>query len=329
MALLWLQLLTIAIGAAYFVFVPSKLQLPMLAVGAVAVLGTAGLMLHIIPALRQSMTRQQSINIATLLVGITLLVAATGADRSELLPLYCIPLASMALAFGRWWLVLLLGVLIGAVIVLLGRFTPEINIASAEFAVWLMSELAPSVAVALVMAVLIERVQTSAQRISDLASTDALTGLLNMRAFEHVLQQEHRKCERFGRPYTLVLVEIDEFAPLNESLGHQASNEVIVSVAAAIGQSIRNSDVAARLSGHDFIVLLTEADSTMGATIAQRIRNHVFSATVSVANRLIRANASVGTASFPEDHLYAKELMSMASQRMRQDRELRRVNAIG
>ena len=63
---------------------------------------------------------------------------------------------------------------------------------------------------------------------------------------------------------------------------------------------------------------------TAGAAIAQRIRNNVYAGTVSVANRLIRANVNVGTANFPEDHLYPKELMILADQRMQQDRELRR-----
>ena len=58
-----------------------------------------------------------------------------------------------------------------------------------------------------------------------------------------------------------------------------------------------------------------------GTAIAQRIRNNVYAGTVSVANRLIRANVNVGTANFPEDHLYPKELMILADQRMQQDRD--------
>jgi diguanylate cyclase (GGDEF)-like protein len=99
---------------------------------------------------------------------------------------------------------------------------------------------------------------------------------------------------------------------------------VIVAVAAAISRSIRGSDIAARLGGDEFIVLLVEADAATGAGIAQRIRNNVYAGTVSVANRLIRANASIGVATFPEDHLYPKELMILADQRMQEDRELRR-----
>jgi len=184
--------------------------------------------------------------------------------------------------------------------------------------------LAPGVAVAVTLGALIGRMQTAAQRIRDLAATDSLTGLLNLRAFEDVLQQEHRKAERFGRPYTLVVVDTDNLKVVNETLGHEAGSQVIVAVGAAIARSIRGSDIAARLGGDEFVVLLSEADAATGAAIAQRIRNNVYAGTVSVANRLIRANASLGVATFPEDHLYPKELMILADQRMQQDRELRR-----
>ena len=70
-------------------------------------------------------------------------------------------------------------------------------------------------------------------------------------------------------------------------------------------------------------MLLSEADAATGAAAAQRIRNNIYAGTVSVANRLIRANASIGIATFPDDHLYTKELMILADQRMQHDREKR------
>jgi len=139
-----------------------------------------------------------------------------------------------------------------------------------------------------------------------------------------VLAREHRKSERLGRPYALVMVDVNNIAQVNETLGHEAGSQIIRAVAAAITRSIRNSDVAARLGGDEFVVLLAETDADTAGAIAQRIRNNVNAGTVSVANRLIRANVSVGIAQFPEDHLYPKELMILADQRMQQDKELRR-----
>jgi diguanylate cyclase (GGDEF)-like protein len=321
---LWLEIVALVAGALQFAFAPNTVQRPLLAVIALALLTASIPLVRIVPALQRPAARQHWVGVVALTLCITLLAAATGAAHSALVTLYLVPLAVIALAFGRWWLVALLSVVIVVLGFILGALTPGVNIHSAEFAVLMLSKLAPGVAVSLVLGALIERMQSAVQRISDLAASDHLTGLLNLRAFEDVLQQEHRKAERFGRPYTLVMVDIDNLAQVNETLGHEAGSQVIVSVAAAITRSIRASDVAARLGGDDFVVLLTEADAVTGAVIAQRIRNNVYAGTVSVANRLIRANASLGIAAFPEDHLFSKELMILADQRMQQDRDLRR-----
>jgi diguanylate cyclase (GGDEF)-like protein len=316
--------LAVAVGALLFAFVPEAVQHPLLAAAALAALTASMLLARSIPALQRPLTRQHSFDLVALLTCITLLAAATGGVRSNLVPLYVVPLAGAALAFGRWWLIIAIAAIVAACCFALGALTPGVDIAAPEFAVEMLGVIAPGAAIALILVALIEQMHTAVQRISDLASKDLVTGLLNLRAFEEVLQQEHRKSERFGRTYTLVVVDVDNLGQVNETLGHEAGSQVLRSVAAAISRSIRNSDVAARLGGDEFIVLLVEADAATGASIAQRIRNNVFAGTVSVANRMVRANVSVGTSNFPDDHLYPKELMILADQRMQQDRELRR-----
>lgn len=319
-----LALLTLATGALHFAFVPASVSLPMLAVVALGLLTFSILFARIVPALQRPLARQHGVDIASLIVCITLFAIATGGTYSSIVPLYLVPLVGAALAFGRWWIVALLAMAIAVLIFLLGALTPQVDISAPEFGIRLLSVLAPGVAVAMVIAALIRQMHSAVQRISALASTDALTGLLNLRAFEEILQQEHRKAERSGRPYTLVVVDVDNLAHINETMGHDAGNQILGAVASAIKRSIRTSDVAARLGGDEFVVLLAEADTTIGAAIATRIRNNVYAGTVSVANRLIRANVNVGTANFPEDHLYPKELMILAEQNMQQDRALRR-----
>ena len=322
--LLWLHLLILTAGVLQFAFAPRAVQQPLFAVGALALVMLSMLITRSIPSLQRPIARQHWIDVTTLTISVTALCAATGAVRSTLLSLYAIPLAGIAVAFGSWWLVVLLAVVVGALGLLLGSFTPGTYIGDTEFLTLLFDTFVPATAVALLVASLVTRMQSAAQRISDLASTDALTGLLNLRTFEEVLQQEHRKAERFNRPYTLAVIDVDNLAQVNEMLGHEAGSQVLGTVASAITRSIRSSDVAARLGGDEFVVLLTEADTQTGAAIAQRIRNNVYAGTVSVANRLIRASVNVGTANYPEDHLYPKELMILADQRMQQDRALRR-----
>lgn len=322
--LLWLHVVVLTAGALQFAFLPHTVQQPLLAVAALALLTVSMLITRSIPMLQRPLARQHWIDVTSLMLSVTLLCAATGAARSSLLALYAIPLAGIAAAFGSWWLVVMLAIVVGALGLVLGSLTPQTYIGDPEFLTLLFNTLAPGTAVALLVASLIARMQSAVQRISDLSSTDALTGLLNLRAFEEVLQQEHRKAERFNRPYTVAVIDVDNLAQVNEQLGHDAGSQVLGTVASAITRSIRSSDVAARLGGDEFIVLLVEADAQTGAAIAQRIRNNVYAGTVSVANRLIRANVNVGTANFPDDHLYPKELMILADQRMQKDRELRR-----
>lgn len=323
-SLLWLSVLAVAVGALQFAFAPASIRHPVVAAIGLGLLTLGTLAVRTAQVLRSPAARQHSIDVALLVICITLLASATGGAHSALLPLYAIALAGSAVAFGRWWLVVLLGCVIAALSLALGALTSSIDLHDTEALARLFFPLLPAIAVALVLAALIERMHTAVQRISDLTSTDALTGLLNLHTFEDILQQEHRKAERFGRSYTLLLIDVENLAQVNELLGHEAGSQVLAAVAGAITRSIRTSDVAARFGGDEFVVLLGEADAAMGAAVGQRIRNNVYAGTVSVANRLVRANVNVGAANFPDDRRYPKELMMLAGQRMQQDRELRR-----
>ena len=326
-ALLWLEAVTLFVGVFQFAFAPATVAYPSLAVTGLALLSASMVLVRAIPALERPLVRRHAIVVAALTITATLLAAATGAAHSALVTLYLMPLAGAALSFRRWWQVAVLGAFIAVLGFLLGALTPGVDLRSPEFAVLMISKLVPAILVAAILRVLIGQMRSAAQRISDLAVTDQLTGLLNLPAFEEVLQQEHRKAERFGRPYSIVIVDVDNLAQVNETLGHEAGSQIVASVAAAIVRSIRASDVAGRLGGDEFVVLCAEADDVVSAAVAQRIRNNIYASTISVANRMIRANASVGVASFPQDHLYPKELMMLAEQRMKQDRELRTAQA--
>ena len=169
-----------------------------------------------------------------------------------------------------------------------------------------------------------ELVRRRSRELESQAHTDALTGLGNLRLLQRSIGHMLELQKRYGHPFGLLLMDIDGLKRINDAHGHQAGDRLLMQVAMSLRRSIRTVDVAARLGGDEFIVLLVEADAQTGASIGQRIRNNVYAGTVSVANRLIRANVNVGIANFPDDHLYPKELMILADQRMQQDRMLRR-----
>ncbi len=107
-ALLCLELLTLAIGALQFAFVPNSVERPMLAAAALGLLTVSILFSRTVPAFQRPIARQHCIDIAALIVCITLFAVATGSAHSVIVPLYLIPLVGASLAFGRWWVVLLL-----------------------------------------------------------------------------------------------------------------------------------------------------------------------------------------------------------------------------
>jgi diguanylate cyclase (GGDEF)-like protein len=324
-AVLGLEVVALSVGALQFVFAPSSVNRPLWAAGGLVCIALCMLAVRLIPKLQRSPPQRRWFTTGSLILGVTLLVTGTGgATHSVLTSLYMIPLAAHALTSGRWPPLIAIAGAIALMCTLAGWLSPQAELLSREFAVLLLSILGPGVAIAVILARTADQIQADALRISNLASTDALTGLLNLHAFEQVLLREHRNAARLGRCYTLIIVDADDVQQTNEPLGHDAGSQIIISVAAAMVRSIRSNDIAARLGGDEFVVLLADTDARAAAPIAQRIRNNIYAGTVSVANRLIRANASLGIASFPEDHSQAKELMMVADQRMQQDRQQRR-----
>ncbi len=105
-----------------------------------------------------------------------------------------------------------------------------------------------------------------------LARSDQLTGLLNRRAFFEVVQAELERARRFSHPVTLLYLDIDNFKSFNDALGHEAGDQLLERVAAAIRTSLRTVDSAARLGGDEFGILLPETDERMAQAVGARLR---------------------------------------------------------
>ena len=127
-AMLWLELVALAIGALQFAFAQTSVLHPLLAASGLALLSASIVLVRAVPLLERSPARQQWIEVVALLLSITLLVIATGGIRSALVTFYLIPLAAVALAFGRWPLVALVGAAIFGLGYVLGVFTPGVEV---------------------------------------------------------------------------------------------------------------------------------------------------------------------------------------------------------
>ncbi len=111
-----------------------------------------------------------------------------------------------------------------------------------------------------------------------LATTDGLTGLKNRRTFGEKLAEEHARAVRYHQPLSLLLLDVDQFKPYNDSFGHPAGDAVLKSVAQTLEHSARDTDVAARYGGEEFAVILPQTDEAGSLVIAERLRSKIAAA---------------------------------------------------
>jgi two-component system, cell cycle response regulator len=140
------------------------------------------------------------------------------------------------------------------------------------------------------------------QEAQRLSVTDPLTGLWNFRYFQQQAEREIESSSRYGRPLSLVIVDIDHFKDINDRYGHQVGDEVLVEIAARLRDATRAPDIVARYGGEEFVVLLPGADIRGAVATAERIRLAVGETAIPVMSRHVSAltvTCSGGVASFP------------------------------
>jgi diguanylate cyclase (GGDEF)-like protein len=130
-----------------------------------------------------------------------------------------------------------------------------------------------------------------------LARTDELTGMKNRRAFYELAQQAFEQAERYDRPLSLISLDIDHFKRINDTYGHAAGDAALRAVARLIGNTGRMTDIAGRIGGEEFAILLPETTSEAAIVHAERFR-HATANTVVVHDGVeIRLTCSLGVAS--------------------------------
>jgi diguanylate cyclase (GGDEF)-like protein len=133
------------------------------------------------------------------------------------------------------------------------------------------------------------------------AITDELTELANRRRFTETLETELRRAERFGEPLGLVFADLDDFKRINDRHGHQIGDQMLRAFADCLRKRVRVIDIAARLGGEEFAVLLVETDLDGAHALAESLREAAASLEVPGAGgEPITITASFGVAAYPE-----------------------------
>ncbi|MFC2992626.1 GGDEF domain-containing protein [Halomonas tibetensis] len=119
---------------------------------------------------------------------------------------------------------------------------------------------------------LVSQLEATRKELSKLATTDPLTGLLNRRAFEQRLDQEVSLIKRGAPPAALIMIDLDHFKTVNDTLGHQAGDEVLVRFSDLCREAFRQADVIGRWGGEEFVVLLPRSTVTEAQHAAKRLQ---------------------------------------------------------
>lgn len=135
------------------------------------------------------------------------------------------------------------------------------------------------------------------EEIYQLATHDMLTELYNRRHFMEMLDKEIARTLRHGRELSLCIVDVDLFKPINDQYGHIAGDDVLRQIAGILRQHVRSDDLAARIGGEEFSVLLPECDLQAAAHFAERLRAAVATARFAPGGEPQTVTVSIGVAS--------------------------------
>jgi diguanylate cyclase (GGDEF)-like protein len=204
---------------------------------------------------------------------LALCVRLDGGLNSPLLYLVLFPVIYAALAF-RPAAVVACGIAALAEVVTI-RATNGVNMVSRDTLFMVLAVVGGMSALAVAASVYRTRLQASqvllTEELAKLADTDGLTGCLNRRAFHDRLAAEIGRAVRYDRPLCLVVADIDDFKSVNDNFGHPIGDEALALVGAALRDELRSTDVAGRLGGDEFGVILADTTLEGAETQARRI----------------------------------------------------------
>lgn len=154
----------------------------------------------------------------------------------------------------------------------------------------------------------LESTRADNRRLEELATTDALTRLLNRRALLERLSVEVDRARRFSSQLSLLMVDVDHFKEINDAHGHLAGDEILRRLGNLLAGAVRTIDVVARYGGEEFVVILPETSTEGAVTFAERLRKSVADEEFPLANgQRFHLTCSIGVATFPSARVASPE----------------------
>lgn len=162
----------------------------------------------------------------------------------------------------------------------------------------------------------ISHIRREEAQLLHMATHDPLTGLHNRREFAAIFERHLSRVRRYGNSGALLWMDLDGFKQINDSLGHNAGDELLSSISHRMRATVRDSDVLARLGGDEFAVLYPNVDEAQAKLAAERLMDAIRKHTVVVEGQTLRSTSSMGVVLFPEHGDSASELLIKADMAM-------------
>lgn len=128
------------------------------------------------------------------------------------------------------------------------------------------------------------------ERFKEEALSDSLTGLFNRRAWDNLVNLEEERCKRYGHPTAILMIDLNNLKTVNDSLGHNAGDELIQKAATTLKGCVRSNDIVARLGGDEFAILSIENNQINAESLVNRVLQAFAEANISAAIGLAMRN---------------------------------------
>lgn len=161
-----------------------------------------------------------------------------------------------------------------------------------------------------------ERLRDNVQMSIEAAITDGLTGLHNRRYMESHLGKLVEQATSRGKELAVLVLDIDYFKSINDTHGHDCGDDVLREFATRVRKSIRGIDLACRIGGEEFVVVMPETDMAVAATVAERLRRRIAAEPFAIeqGKKMVDVTISIGIATLESSHDNAAQILKRADQ---------------
>lgn len=149
-----------------------------------------------------------------------------------------------------------------------------------------------------------------------LATTDGLTGLYNHRYFQEQLSNTLENSKRYESPFSLIIIDIDDFKKFNDTFGHQAGDRVLLQVAQLLKRNVRSADIVCRYGGEEMSIILPNINKESAIFTAEKLCKTIASKEFILNEKPAKVTISLGVSTYPHDGLTPQEIIKIADDRL-------------